>query len=122
MNMDVEFRDDSGSQVNGECEGLTVGAELGRRWTVWLPLVAEPEADVSSVSRVNAVAPSITRANGKPSSVASCLCGSLGLVQVVELTATGNVRCLSEEADEERFAQRQSPRTAQFGFCWFSRA
>jgi len=47
--------------------------------------------------------------------LATCLRGSLGIGQVVELDEAGDVRCSPEQADELRFAQRKSPQTGEFG-------
>jgi hypothetical protein len=47
--------------------------------------------------------------------LATCLRGSLGIGQVVELDEAGDVRCSREQADEQRFTQRKSPQTGEFG-------
>jgi hypothetical protein len=47
--------------------------------------------------------------------LASCLRGSLGIGQVVELDAAGDVQYSQERADEKRFALRKSAHTGEFG-------
>lgn len=47
--------------------------------------------------------------------LASCLRGSVGIGQVVELGEAGDVQYSRELADEKRFALRKSPHTGEFG-------
>ena len=47
--------------------------------------------------------------------LASCLRGSLGIGQVVELNEAGDVQYSQEQADEKRFALRKSPHAGEFG-------
>jgi hypothetical protein len=47
--------------------------------------------------------------------LASCLRGSLGIGQVVELDEAGDVQYSHEQADEKRFALRKSPHAGEFG-------
>jgi hypothetical protein len=52
-----------------------------------------------------------TYANEDP--LASCLRGSLGIGQVVELDEAGDVQYSQEQADEKRFALRKSPHAGE---------
>lgn len=47
--------------------------------------------------------------------LASCLRGSVGIGQIVELDEAGDVQYSQEQADEHRFALRKSPHTGEFG-------
>jgi len=47
--------------------------------------------------------------------LASCLRGSLGIGQVVELDDAGEVQYSQVQADEKRFALRKSPQAGEFG-------
>ncbi|HMA94343.1 MAG TPA: transposase [Polyangiaceae bacterium] len=47
--------------------------------------------------------------------LASCLRGSVGIGRVVELDEAGDVQYSQQQADEKRFALRNSPHTGEFG-------
>ncbi len=84
-------------------ELTAVAHEIYRKFEVWLKkkgLMRLADADETYASE---------------DALASCLRGSLGIGQVVELDEAADVQYSQEQADEKRFALRKSPHTGEFG-------